>query len=147
MSIAYISNFMDTIDLPNGMAVRREFDFNDLLHGRSDLYSANGKLLASGITYLCFDDHLVKTKPHGNFDINSISPIPGTRDEYDYLDFFPACDGYFVISLPPEYFYNYSPGVNKDGLDICNERNFRNLSLTSIEWMVGPCPPFPPRNR
>lgn len=136
----YMLILMNTMELPNGMIVKWEFDSSDLLEGRHDLYAADGRtLLASGITHICFDDRYVDVIPHGTFGAGSIEALPGTRHPDEEPFSMPPCNGYFVYSLPPKWLYSYSPGMNNDGWDVCADRNFDNPSLKSAKWLVGPC--------
>ncbi len=140
LSILLMIMFSQTIELPNGMVVKLEFDSSDLLNGRHDLYAPDRKtLLARGITHICFDDQQVEVIPHGLFNIDSTSPVPGTEFPDEEPFSMPQCGGYFLSSLRPQWLYSYSPGMNKDGWDVCADRNFDNPDLKNEEWLVGPC--------
>lgn len=141
----WITLFRDSVALPNGMILKREFDFTR--YGRDDLFSTDGKTrLARDVEFICVNDRYVWVYSYergesGLYDAKAnakrngldhslafqISELGGNRS---------ACNGYYVGMVGPGLLYD---GNTAPFLPSCDWRNFENPTLQRIDWFERPC--------
>lgn len=140
----FLRKFRDSVTLPNGMVVRREFDFSRM--GRDDLFAADGRTrLVRDVDMICFDDRYVFALAFaegqgGFFDLLSADARPMRGADRDAAEEALAgghgCGGYYTGMLGAEFLYD---GNNRPFLPPCNWRNFSNPVLQHKDWLLRPC--------
>ena len=138
--------FADSVTLPNGMILKREFDFSR--YGRHDMFAADGRTrLVRNIEMVCFDDRYVEVLAYqagdgGLFDAQSADGRPLSGDSRDAAERRLAgghgCNGYYTGMLGPGLLYD---GFSEPFLPPCAWRNFSNPALKHKEWLLRPCEP------
>jgi hypothetical protein len=163
----WLLSFRDNVTLPNGMMLRREFNYptwgrfstdqselsrielislylSDL--DRHDLYSADGStLVVKDVDLLCFDDRQVDI----GYDIfdGAAGGRKLTEDEARTVRAAGlsqptgGCNGYFTGMLGPELLY---PGNTSPFRPSCEWRNRSNPALRNPEWLNWPCDSWSP---
>ncbi len=141
-------NFQESVTLPNGMQLGREFNWNR--HGRWDLVATNGRTrLARDIEFVCFNDRYVFVDTYeraftGLYDAEADSSVP--VDYSDAMDVSglskpgEGCDGYYTGWVGPGLLLD-------DGrppfVPPCAWRNVDNETLRDRAWFERPCAPGP----
>ena len=138
--------FTDSVVLPNGMILKRSFDFTR--NGRDDLLSSDGKSkLARDIEFVCFNDRYVwvysfrpeytglykaKTSERlSGVGYPEAMTISGLNDRH-------GCNGYYTSMLGPGLLYD---GNEAPFLPLCESRNLDNPGLAQRDWLERPCDP------
>ena len=140
-------SFQESVTLPNGMQLGREFDWNR--YGRWDLFATNGQTrLARDLESVCFNDRYVfvqsyERKSTGLYDAETDSRVPvgysqamassGLRDGN-------GCNGYYTSWIGPGLLYE---GNTAPFLPRCASRNLDNEALRVRSWFDRPCDPRP----
>lgn len=143
--IQWLLLFNDNIVLPNGMILRREFDFSR--YGRDDMFSADGEtLLARNIEFICFNDRYVEVVAMhpgygGLYDGETGRPVPGDAFYETYsasgLSSRHGCNGYYTGMVGPSLMYD---SVDSSAhLIPCDWRNLDNPALADRSWFDRPC--------
>lgn len=140
----FLHRFADSVTLPNGMILRREFDFSR--YGRHDMYAADGQMvLVRGVDMVCFDDRFIEvvamdTRRGGIFDALSAGSwsLRGKDSEVAQraLAGGHGCNGYYTGMLGPDLLYD---GDDRPFLPPCDWRNFANPALRHKDWLLRPC--------
>lgn len=140
----FLRKFRDSVTLPNGMVVRREFDFT--FTGRDDLFAPDGRTrLAWDIEFVCFDDRYVEVSADpggrgGMFDALSVGSwsLRGKDRKIAEraLTGGHGCNGYYTGMLGASLLYD---GNRRPFLPPCDWRNFANPALRHKEWLLRPC--------
>lgn len=140
----FLRRFADSVTLPNGMILRREFDFSR--YGRHDMFAADGRTrLAWNIEFVCFDDRYVEVGEipggqGGMFDALSVESRPLSGEHRKIAGRALAgghgCNGYYTGMLGPDLLYD---GDNRPFLPPCDWRNFANPALRHKDWLLRPC--------
>lgn len=147
-------SLQESVTLPNGMQLSREFDWNR--HGRWDLFATSGKSrLARDVEFVCFNDRYVfvyskDRKSTGLYDVETDSRLPvGYSDAMDISGLEKpggGCNGYFTGWVGPRLLLG-------DGrppfLPPCAWRNVDNAALRDRAWFERPCAPgqWPPEQQ
>lgn len=138
-------SFQESVTLPSGMQLSREFDWNRF--GRWDLFATNGRTrLARDVEFVCFNDRYVfvhaKNREYtGLYDAEADSRVP-----VDYsramansgLSVGNGCNGYYTSWIGPGLLYE---GNAAPFLPSCASRNVENESLRDRNWFDRPCDP------
>lgn len=143
--IGWSTQFHDRTTLPNGMILKRQFDFTR--YGRDDLFATDDRgLLARDIEYVCFNDRFVEVYSlergqGGLFDSQSGAKVPAELRDMAHADSGlggnrKACNGYYLGLLDPEFLYD---DTASPFLAPCDWRNFANKSLSNRAWFARPC--------
>lgn len=143
-----LKRFQDSVTLPSGMVLDREFNWT--LSGRWDLLATNGRTrLARDVDFVCFNDRYVFAQSHdraftGLYDAESDSKVP--VDYSDAMDVSglskpgAGCDGYYTGWVGPGLLLD-------DGrppfVPPCAWRNVDNEALRDRAWFERPCAPGP----
>ena len=142
----YRERFTDSVTLPNGMILKREFDFSK--RERDDMFASDGRtVLARDIEGVCFNDRYVLVNAYtreqgGLFDRMTDGRVP-TDDQDAYLATEQAsglqgdrgCNGYYFAWLGPGLLY----GGPEPFRPSCDWRNLSNQSLADRSWFDRPC--------
>jgi hypothetical protein len=158
----WLLSFRDSVTLPNGMQLKREFNYPtwdrfstdqtelsriELVYiylfnlDRHDLYSSDGStLFVKDVDLVCFDDHHVDI----GYDIfdGAAGGRQLTEDEARTVRAAGlaqptgGCNGYFTGMLGPELLY---PGNKSPFRPSCEWRNRGNPALRNPEWLNWPC--------
>ena len=142
----WLRQFNDSVTLPNGMVLKREFDFTWI--DRNDMFAADGRTqLARAIEFVCFNDRFVlvyayEREQSGLFDAETGGKVPGK--EYDTAFAASGLDpdrrtcggGYFAGMLGPGLLYD---GMKFPFLPPCSWRNTENRTLARRDWFERPC--------
>ncbi len=144
--IGYMNRFTDSVTLPNGMILKREFDFSRF--GRNDMFASDGRrVLARDIEGVCFNDRYVLVAAYtreqgGLFDRMTDSRVPADdRDAYQAIEKASGlqgdrgCNGYYFAWLGPVLLY----GGPEPFRPLCDWRNLNNQSLADRSWFDRPC--------
>lgn len=144
-------SFQQSVILPNGMQLGREFDWNR--YGRWDLFTTNGRTrLAREVEFVCFNDRYVfvhsKNREYtGLYDAEADSSL--AVDYSVAMDVSGlsrpggGCDGYYTGWVGPSLLLD-------DGrppfVPSCAWRNVNNDELRDRTWFERPCQPgsWPP---
>jgi hypothetical protein len=143
--VGWLTQFNDSVTLPNAMVLKREFDFTRL--GRNDLFAADGKTrLAHGIEFVCFNDRYVliyafNRGQSGLFDSRADGSVPGedidtTLADSGLKDGGKTCSGYFTGMIGPGLLYD---GNSDPFLPSCDLQNSENATLLHRDWFERPC--------
>lgn len=134
----WLTRYNDSVTLPNGMILRREFDFQ--WTERGDLYAADGgTLLARDVEFVCFDDRYVQAGRL--FDAETGGPVafedrPEINEGHGLRAGRGGCNGYYTGMLGPGLLYD---GLEAPFLPPCEWRNFDNPTLKDRAWLNRPC--------
>ncbi|MGM0584741.1 MAG: hypothetical protein ACQEUZ_08820 [Pseudomonadota bacterium] len=136
-------SFQQSVILPNGMQLGREFDWNR--YGRWDLFTTNGRTrLARDVEFVCFNDRYVfvhsKNREYtGLYDAEADNrvtvgysqamAISGLSDRN-------GCNGYYTSWIGPGLLYE---GNTAPFLPRCASRNLDNETLRDRSWFERPC--------
>ncbi len=144
--IGYMNRFTDSVTLPNGMILKREFDFSK--RERHDMFASDGRrVLSRDIEGVCFNDRYVRVITYtrgqgGLFDRMTDSRVPADdRDAYQAivqasgLEGGHGCNGYYIGMVGPGLLY----GGPEPFLPSCDGRNLSNQSLADRSWFDRPC--------
>ncbi len=147
-SARWAMSFQQTVILPNGMQLGREFDWNR--YGRWDLFTTNDRTrLAREVEFVCFNDRYVFVRSHdravtGLYDAETDSRVP--VDYSNPMDISGldtpggSCNGYFTGWVGPGLLLD-------DGrppfVPPCAWRNVDNEALRNRAWFERPCAPGP----
>ena len=140
----WATRFQDSVTLPSGMQLGREFDWNR--SGRWDLFATNGTTrLAREVEFICFNDRYIFVKSYnrpftGLYDAETDSRVP-----LEYSDAMNisglnkpggGCDGYYTGWVGPSLLLDYGryPFVPP-----CAWQNFGNDALRDLAWFERPC--------
>jgi len=144
----WVTGFRQSVTLPSGMQLSREFDWNR--YGRWDLFATNGRTrLARDVEFVCFNDRYVFVRSYeraftGLYDAETDSRLP-----VDYSDAMGVsgldkpgggCNGYFTGWAGPGLLLD-------DGrppfVPPCALRNVDNEALRDRSWFERSCAPGP----
>ncbi|WP_265502938.1 hypothetical protein [Paracoccus beibuensis] len=141
-------SFQESVTLPNGMQLDREFDWNR--YGRWDLSGLDGKhRLVRDVELVCFDDRYVFVQSYdralnGLYDAKTDSRIPVDNFEATHIKGLGKpgedCGGYYTSWL--------GPGLLRDNgrpplVPLCAWLNIENNALRYRTWFDRPCAPGP----
>ncbi len=140
----WATGFQDSVALPNGMQLVREFDWSR--HGRWTLLATDGKrALVRTVEFNCFNDRYIFVRSYdgamdGLYDAKTDGRLPMEYSEAmnvsDLRDIRGGCNGYLTGWLGPEL-------LLKDGRKPfvlpCAWRNIGNAALLDRTWFDRPC--------
>lgn len=133
--------FRDNVTLPNGLVLKREFDFSR--SGRDDMFAADGKtLLARDIEFVCFNDRFVWVYSYergysGMYDARTGRRVLGEEAQRDSGLFGGhGCNGYYTGMLGAGLLYD---GLQATFLPPCSWRNLDREGLSDRSWFDRPC--------
>ena len=146
-----LTRFQDSVTLPSGMVLRREFNWT--LSGRWDLFASDGRTrLARDIEFVCFNDRYVYVQARergyeGLYDAESDSRLQVEYSEAMDISGLhkdgESCGGYYTGWIGPGLLlddgrYPFVPP--------CAWRNIDDDSLRDRDWFERPCAPgsWPP---
>jgi hypothetical protein len=153
--IVYIDQFTDRVTLPNGMILKRQFDWE--FGKRHDMFASDGDtVLARNIEFVCFNDRYVKAiaypQGHGGLFDGRTNELISRRDWDTYIKIYRAsglqnrgaCNGYYTAMIGPGLLYD---GNESPLLPSCEWRNLENTALADRSWFDRPCADraLPPR--
>lgn len=149
----WATSFRESVNLPNGMQLGREFDWNR--YGRWDLFATDGRTrLAHDIEFVCFNDRFVYAQARERASEGLYDAETDSRVNADYSEAMDisglhkpggACDGYYTGWVGPGLLlhdgrYPFVPP--------CDWRNIGNEGLRDRDWFERPCAPGPwPRDQ
>lgn len=142
-----LSQFTDHATLPNGMVLKREFNFTR--YGRDAMFASDRRTpLAREIEAICFNDRFVKVLScqrtySGLYDRATSSRVRrDDQGEYDRLLRYTGltaghgCNGYYTGMIGPELLYD---GNRAPFLPPCAWRNPANTTLKLRDWFDRLC--------
>ena len=154
--IVYIDQFTDKVTLPNGMILKRQFDWK--WGERHDMFASDGRtVLARDIEFVCFNDRYVQAiamnEGHGGLFDGRTNEVISRKDWDTYIKVYRStglqnrwggCGGYYTGMVGPGLLY---PGNSVPILPSCDGRNLENATLADRSWFDRPCDdrPWPPR--
>lgn len=136
-------SFRESVNLPNGMQLGREFDWNR--YGRWDLFATNGKSrLARDVEFVCFNDRYIFVRSYdrestGLYDAETDSRVPVDYSQamaISGLSDRNGCNGYYTSRVGPGLLYE---GNTAPFLAWCASRNLDNEALRDRSWFDRPC--------
>ncbi len=140
-TVQWAKRFDATVTLPNGLVLKRQFDFTRA--GRDDMFASDGRtLLARDIEGVCFNDHYIQvlSKERGQgglYDVLAKRWIFGDQAYRDSgLSSRRGCDGYYTGMLGPGLLYD---GMKAPFLPSCSWRNLDREGLADRSWFERPC--------
>lgn len=145
-STRWIISLRESVTLPNGMQLDREFDWNR--YGRWDLLALDGgHRLVRDVELVCFNDRYISVKSYdrtlnGLYDAKTDSRIP--VDDFEAMHIkglgkpSEGCGGYYKIWV--------GPGLLRDNgrppfVPSCAWLNIENNALGDRTWFNRPCAP------
>lgn len=138
-TIQWAKRFDAAVTLPNGLVLKRQFDFTR--SGRDDMLESDGRtLLARDIEGVCFNDRYIEvlSKERGQgglYDALTKRWVLGDRAYRDSgLSGGRGCNGYYTGML--------GPGLLYDGTlhpPDCSWRNLDSAGLSDRSWFERPC--------
>lgn len=145
VGIGWLTQFKDSVTLPNAMVLKREFDLTRL--GRNDMFAADGRTrLARGIEFVCFNDRYVLIYAYERGQSGLFDSVAGGRvpiEDSDtaladsgLMDGAKTCNGYFTGMIGPGLLYD---GMKPPFLPPCSWRDTENPSLKHRDWLKRPC--------
>jgi len=139
-------SFQQTVILPNGMQLGREFDWNR--YGRWDLFATNGRArLARDVEFVCFNDRYVFVRSrdrafNGLYDAETDSRVPVEYSEAMDISGLSrprgGCDGYYTGWVGPGHLLDDGRGPF---VPPCEWRNDENGALRNRAWFERSCAP------
>ena len=146
-TVGWLTRYNDSVTLPNGFVLRREFDF--WFNDRDDMFASDGRrVLARDVEFVCFNDRFVEVTSYergqgGLYDAKTQSRVP--RGSYDEMLAESGlsvrgktCNGYFTPMLGPGLLYD---GMKAPFQPRCASRNLDNTELKDPRWFERPCVP------
>lgn len=140
----WLMRFSDSVALPNGMILKREFDLSRM--ERDDLFASDGRTaLARDVEFVCFNDRYVKVysydrKYSGLYDGETDRRVPTNASKEAYaasgLIGRHGCNGYYTGMVGSRLLYD---GMVSPFLPPCSWRNLDNPTLTDRSWFERPC--------
>lgn len=142
--VGWLMRFSDSVTLPNGMILKREFDLSKT--ERDDLFASDGRTaLARDVEFVCFNDRYVKIysydrKYSGIYDGATDRPVPINASKEVHaasgLIGGHGCNGYYTGMVGPSLLYD---GMVSPFLPPCSWRSLNNPTLTERSWFARPC--------
>lgn len=144
----WATSFRESVNLPNGMHLVREFDWNR--YGRWDLFATDGQTrLARDIEFVCFNDRFIYVQARERVSEGLYDAEIDSRVTADYSEAMgisglykpgEGCDGYYTGWVGPGLLLD-------DGRDPfvppCAWRNIDDERLRDRGWFERPCAPGP----
>lgn len=139
-------SFHESVTLPNGMQLGREFDWNR--YGRWDLFAENGRArLARDLEFVCFNDRYVFVQSYDGSFTGLYDAVTDSRLMVDYSDAMEisgldkpggGCNGNFNGSVGPGLLLdNGRPAF----VPPCTWRTVDNEALRDRACIERPCAP------